>query len=125
MSVLYVDDEPPLRKAVHAWLGQQGVDVHSARSIAEATAVLGRQHFDGAFIDIWLIDGSGFDVYDWIARHDPRLAKRVVFITGDILPSPDTQRRLDTTGRPVLSKPFDLAELDQYVAAWEASAGQS
>src|SRR5215218_4929824 len=79
-SVLYVDDEPPLRKAVHAWLGQQGVDVESARSIAEATEVLGRRRFDGAFIDIWLSDGSGFEVYDWIASHDPRLAQRVVFI---------------------------------------------
>jgi CheY-like chemotaxis protein len=119
VSVLYVDDEPPLRKAVHAWLGQQGVDVHSARSIAEATEVLGSgRRFDGAFIDIWLSDGSGFEIYDWIARHDPRLAQRVVFITGDILPSPETQRQLDSAGRPVLSKPFDLAALDQYVAEW-------
>ena len=118
MSVLYVDDEPPLRKAVRAWLGQQGVDVETARSIAEATEVLGRRRFDGAFIDIWLSDGSGFDVYDWIVRHDPRLAQRVVFITGDILPSADTQRRLDTAGRPVLTKPFDLAALDRYVAEW-------
>lgn len=120
-SVLYVDDESPLRKAVHAWLGQQGVQVRSARSIAEATETLGAQRFDGAFIDIWLTDGSGFEVYDWIAAHDPRLAGRVVFITGDILPTPETQRRLDGAGRPVLSKPFDLADLDRYVGEWTAS----
>lgn len=120
MSVLYVDDEAPLRKAAQAWLGQQGVEVHTARSIAEATEALGRRRFDGAFIDIWLSDGSGFEVYDWIVGHDPHLAQRVVFITGDILPSADTQRRLDTASRPVLSKPFDLAALDRYVATWGA-----
>ena len=118
MSVLYVDDEPPLRKAVHAWLGQQGVDVQSARSIAEAMRLLEGRRFDGAFIDLWLSDGSGFEVFDWIARHDPRLAQRVVFITGDILPTSETQQRLDAARRPVLPKPFDLELLDRYVREW-------
>ena len=117
-AVLYVDDEEAIRRALRSWLTRRGHVVYTAGSSAEARDVLMSHDIDGAFIDIWLSDGSGFEIYDWIARHDPRLAQRVVFITGDILPSADTQRQLDTAGRPVLTKPFDLAALDRYVAEW-------
>jgi CheY-like chemotaxis protein len=40
----------------------------------------------------------------------PEQAQRVVFMTGD-LHSPQASRFIRLTGRPVLAKPFTLAEL--------------
>jgi DNA-binding NtrC family response regulator len=117
-TVLYVDDESSLRRAVHAWLGRHGTVVHSARSIAGAKRCFAEFTFDGAFIDLWLSDGSGFELYDWITEYHPEIAANVAFVTGDILRTPETQRQLSMLGLPVLAKPFDLTELDHYVSAW-------
>ncbi|MFL5574990.1 MAG: response regulator [Gemmatimonadaceae bacterium] len=123
-TVLYVDDEAALRRAVHAWLERRGDEVCSARTIGGAKEQLAERAFDGVFIDLWLPDGSGFELFDWIAERDGALAERVAFVTGDIIPSPSTARQLSMLGRPVLVKPFDLAELERQVRGWtEARAG--
>jgi DNA-binding NtrC family response regulator len=117
-SILYVDDETPLRRAVQAWLGHRGVHVVPARSVESAIDALAAERVDGAFIDLWLVDGSGFELYAHIGEHYPALAPNVVFITGDIVPAETTTAQLAMFGRPVLFKPFDLSELDRFVALW-------
>jgi len=117
-TVLYVDDESALRRAVHAWLERVGDEVRSARTLGEAREHLAAGAVDGVFIDLWLPDGSGFELMDWIAEHDPALAERVVFVTGDLVPSEATARQLAMLGRPVLVKPFDLEELERSVRSW-------
>jgi len=121
-TVLYVDDEPLLGRAVRAWLERCGTDVHTARSIEGAKAYLAEYTFDGAFVDLWLSDGSGFELYDWLAEYHPDVAERVAFVTGDILRTPGMQRQLSMLGCPVLTKPFDLTELDRHVSAWTGPA---
>ena len=122
-TVLYVDDETALRRAVQAWLERRGNEVCAARTIGAAKEHLAERTFDGVFIDLWLPDGTGFELVDWIAERDPTLIERVVFVTGDIIPSPDTARHLAMLGRPVLLKPFDLEEVERQVREWEAQPG--
>ncbi len=117
-TVLYVDDETPLRRAAQVWLGHHGVDVIAARSVEGALRALEHDPVDGAFIDLWLADGSGFELYAHIEERSRELARRVAFITGDIVPSEATSAQLRMIGRPVLFKPFDLSELDRYVRLW-------
>ena len=117
-TVLYVDDEAVLQRAVRAWLERQGHEVHAARTIGAAKEELAGRPADGVFIDLWLPDGSGFELLDWIAERDAGLAARVVFVTGDIVPAQATARQLAMLGRPVLVKPFDLAELERHVRGW-------
>lgn len=118
-TVLYVDDEPVLRRAVSAWLGRQGVQVHSTWGVAEAIRCLHEhEDVDGVFVDLWLGDGSGFELFDWLLEHRPALAARTVFVTGDIIPSAATLRQFEMIGRPVLIKPFDLVQLDGFVHEW-------
>ena len=118
-TVLYVDDEPPLRRAVHAWLKRHGTMVHVARGIEAAKECLAKHDdVDGVFIDLWLSDGSGFELFDWLAEHNPVLARNVTFVTGDIVRTPATQRQLRMLERPLLTKPFDLTELDHFVELW-------
>lgn len=118
-SILYVDDEPTIRRAVHYWLDRRGHSVHSARSISGAKRCMHIHRFDGIFIDVWLGDGSGLELHDWLRAHDPKLADETVFVTGDLLMKPETRDRLMLTARPVLEKPFDLHDLDIYVQKWD------
>jgi CheY-like chemotaxis protein len=43
------------------------------------------------------------------------LARRVIFLTGDVV-NDETQAFLQSTGNPHLSKPFQLARVEQMVA---------
>jgi len=117
-TVLYVDDEAGIRRAVVAWLTRHGHTVHTAATLAAARDLLDSQSIDGAFIDLWLGEESGLELQEWIDEHHPELSPNVVFVTGD--PGADTAGRgaLTELGRPVLAKPFDLQALDQFVAGW-------
>lgn len=117
--VLYVDDEASIRRAVHYWLARRGHDVHTARSVAGARRCINQFAFEVIFIDVWLGDGSGMDLYSWIREHHPRLAEATIFVTGDSLMRPDMRERLIATNRPILDKPFDLSDLDTYVSKWD------
>ena len=53
---------------------------------------------------------EGRDFFRRLVEHQPLLANRVIFLTGDTL-SPNAQNFLNSVGRPFLSKPFTLDEL--------------
>jgi DNA-binding NtrC family response regulator len=120
VSVLYVDDDDTIRRAVQAWLERHGAEGHVAATIFDARRQLESRAFDGVFIDIWLPDGTGFDLYAWIQEHQPKLTDRVVFITGDIKSGEREEKQLHALGRRVLGKPFDLRELEEYLRLWSA-----
>lgn len=118
-SILYVDDEATIRRAVHYWLDRRGHAIHSARSVAGAKRCVNQYVFDGIFIDVWLGDGSGLDLYTWLRESQPRLAEQAVFVTGDLLMKPEMRQRLLETQRPILDKPFDLGDLDIFIQKWD------
>ena len=119
-TVLYVDDERAIGRALGSWLTRRGHEVFTAASIEEARKILGSSKIDGAFIDIWLGKESGFELFEWLALNQPSVAANTVFVTGDAIPDRRVQRRLDTYTRPVLVKPFELSELEGIVRGWEA-----
>jgi len=118
--VLYVDDEEAIRRAVVAWLTRRGHTVHSAGTLADARDVLTSQPVDGAFVDIWLGDESGLELQDWIEENRPDISPNIVYVTGDLAAYVTPRSALGALGRPVLSKPFELQELDAFVESWIA-----
>lgn len=124
MKVLYVDDEPTIRRAVELWLSRYGINVVTASSLAEARDQFDSHQIDGVFLDIWLEDGSGFEFYDWLVAAFPTLAGRIVFVTGDLVGNPRSHTRLSRLDCSVLRKPFDLDALRDVVAHWVRSAGR-
>ena len=120
-TVLYVDDEDAIRRALRSWLMRRGHTVYTAGSGEEARAILTAQHVDGVFIDIWLGDESGFDLFEWIDMNRPAVAANAVFVTGDIIRDPDVENALNALERPVLTKPFELTELERIVSGWTTS----
>lgn len=125
-SLLYVDDEETIGRAVARWFERRGHTVHVARSVDEAKRVLLHESPDAIFIDVWLGTESGFELMSWIEDVRGHLADRVTFVTGELADSITGGNRLwQTLGRPVLQKPFELSQLEahaqEYVAAQRGS----
>jgi DNA-binding response OmpR family regulator len=115
MSVLlYVDDEEMIGRAVARWFGRRGHTVYLAPSVAAARLILADHDPDALFIDVWLGSESGFELMSWIEDQRPELAERVTFVTGELADEEKVDRVWHTLGRPVLQKPFDFAQLEQY-----------
>jgi DNA-binding NtrC family response regulator len=114
-TLLYVDDEETIGRAVARWFGRRGHTVHVASSIASAQGVISEHAPDALFIDVWLGSESGFELMSWIEETHPELAERVTFVTGELADSGRGDRVWRTLGRPVLQKPFDFAQLEQYL----------
>ena len=121
MAILHVEDQAVIREVVYRALQVYGFDVASVDGVGAAKLVLNeRSDISGALLDERLRDGSGLELYDWIAVHYPALAGRVAFLTG----SPDTEsfEPLVAVGCHVIKKPFEIAELIRVVADWEGAA---
>jgi two-component system NtrC family sensor kinase len=114
LRILIADDELPLRLALSQYFRQLG---HSAVAVAsgrEAIAAAAAEPFDAVLLDMRMPDISGKQVFEQWQSQAPGLAQRVVFLTGDIV-SNELQSFLNRTGRPFLSKPFELEALLQYL----------
>jgi len=121
MAILHVDDQAVIREVVYRALEVHGFDVASVDGLGAAKLVLDeRSDIAGALLDERLRDGSGLELYDWIAVHYPALVGRVAFLTG----SPDTEtfEPLVAVGCHVIRKPFEIAELVRVVRQWEGAA---
>jgi len=117
-TVLYVDDERAISRALSSWLTRRGHRVFTATSIAEAKSVLQADTIDGAFIDVRLGRENGLELFQWLAENQPRVAENTAFVTGDIIRDPAIQQAMDEYARPVLVKPFELSELEGIVKGW-------
>lgn len=120
-TVLYVDDEEAIRRALTSWLTRRGHTVFTAGSSVEALDVLKANEIDAMFIDIWLGSESGFDLFEWVDMNRPTLVDHIAFVTGAIVREPDVERSLAAFARPVLTKPFELTELERMIVTWTAS----
>jgi DNA-binding response OmpR family regulator len=119
-SLLYVDDDENIGRLVARWFERRGHKVHIARDVAEAKRLLLVYSPDAIFIDVWLGQESGFELMSWIEDVRSHLAGRVTFVTGELAESRG-RRVWRTLGRPVLQKPFDLAQLAAHAHAYMAA----
>jgi CheY-like chemotaxis protein len=55
---------------------------------------------------------TGIQMFDWLQEHQPRMAQRIMFTTGDTF-DPNTRAFLERVQVPNLGKPFDLKKLKQ------------
>jgi len=105
--VLVVDDEAVILDLLADLLESRGVTVETASSGREALQKLRAVEFDAVLLDMKMPGMSGREVYETLGRVDPRMQRRVVFATGDIV-TPETRRFLEEVGSPVLAKPFEI-----------------
>src|SRR5436189_25529 len=123
-DILVLEAQSALRKVIVEVLTLQGHRTVAAATGQAATDLLARDDYDVVILDLRLPDIDGKGVWQWITRHRPAMAERVVFMTGDTL-SPGSHRFLQEAGRPVLPKPVAMAELNRMVATvLESQAGE-
>ena len=109
-SVLVVEDEAHLASAVVDALTDAGYVVVHAKDGEEALATIDTQMFDAVICDLKMprVDGKTF--YRTLEAAAPGLARRVIFVTGDVAGT-EAEQFLDESGCRWLAKPFRLGDL--------------
>ena len=109
-SVLLVEDERALAVAVSEALTDAGLKVEYASDGEEALARVRQKQYDAVICDLKMPRVDGMMLYRAMAAATPTLARRVIFVTGDVAGT-DAERFLDDTGCRWLAKPFRLGDL--------------
>ena len=123
LRILVADDEDAIRLALTRFLGDAGHSVLATASGREALFHAAREAFDAVILDIRMPDMSGQQVYRELLGQFPELARRVVFMTGDIV-STDLRSFLDSSGRKYVAKPFEFDSILKALPEREASNGR-
>ena len=110
VSVLFVDDEPSLRRVAQRYLARLGHRVELAANGEEALQLLQTHRFDVIVTDLRMPGLGGEELYERLGTLRVPLQERFLFMSGDIV-NERTRRFLASTGRPYLHKPFELKRL--------------
>jgi two-component system NtrC family sensor kinase len=114
--VLVVDDETHILHYMRATLESWGHEVETAADGADGLRRALEGRHDLIFTDVRMPGVGGREIFETLRARAPAIAARVVFATGDTVAG-DTLAFLESTGRPILTKPFKLAELRTTLAA--------
>jgi CheY-like chemotaxis protein len=107
-TVLLVDDEASIRRALRAFFERGGLSVVEAASAPEALRALdGNSVIDAVVSDVLMPEVSGLAFYDQLIARAPRLARRVVFLTGAAR-DPAVHAPIEQRGVPLLYKLDDF-----------------
>ena len=114
IRLLFVDDEPSLRRGVQSFGRMRRFEVVTAEDGATALDQARHGGFDAIVCDLRMpvMDGPAF--YEVLRREDPAMAARTIFITGDLV-NVASRGFLGTVPQPVLSKPFELEQLEEMI----------
>jgi two-component system NtrC family sensor kinase len=113
--LLVVDDEPGIRDVLETILGNQGYLVTCATNGLEALDCLKGQHFDLIISDMCMPEMDGERLYETLREKNPKLADRILFVTGDVV-SARSRTFLERTGSRWLTKPFNIRDVEEMVA---------
>jgi DNA-binding response OmpR family regulator len=126
--ILIIDDEQLLLDLLTHLLSKLGYEADQALDSREAAGKLKDQKYDVIFLDMKMPLMNGKEFYVKVKERFPHLAKRIVFITGDVA-NPETISFLRETGNLFLQKPFTIKEvkglLDRFFMIPNASSAVS
>jgi signal transduction histidine kinase len=109
-NILVIDDEETILEVLREELMSHGYNVEVASGGEAGLRRLKQNHCDVVFCD-WKMPGlNGRQVYENLRTVNPKLCRRVVFITGDMVNEP-MRGFLEREKRPCLAKPFTFDEV--------------
>jgi CheY-like chemotaxis protein len=112
--VLVIDDEDSLVQAIKRYLSQDHeVDGITSARVAIEKLVAGEK-YDTIVCDLMMPQVTGMDVYAAVAKLDPALAEKMIFVTGGAF-TDSARKFLDSTPNQHIEKPFDLKTLRNIV----------
>ncbi|MCD6599937.1 MAG: transporter substrate-binding domain-containing protein [Dehalococcoidia bacterium] len=109
-KILVVDDEPGVRKFLKQVLTARGHNVETVDNAEEALEKIKGGRCDLILTDIKMPGMSGIELYKNVQKISRALARRVMFITGDVI-SVGTMDFLSRAEVAHITKPFDVEKL--------------
>ena len=109
-KALVVDDEESNAALVKRVLAGAGYDVESTTLSRRALVMIERTAYDAIVADVKMPELSGQELYGRVCQIRPEMARRFIFITGDI-EGEDTRQFLNETRCSYFLKPFNLEKL--------------
>jgi CheY-like chemotaxis protein len=113
-SILIVDDEDSIRRALSRLLSRDGYTVETAANGRAALSQLETSTYDLILCDWRMPELDGLGFYQALQDLRPEHCRRVIFLTGDVL-SPEIEAFLDQLQTSRLHKPFNAADCRQIV----------
>jgi PAS domain S-box-containing protein len=118
--LLIVDDEPNILRTLRRALS--GFDVTTANSAEAAIEQLRHgERFDLILCDLLMPQMSGMKFFTYLEEEFEALSSQVIFMTGGTF-TDEARSFVESSGRPVVEKPFDLAKLQEVL--WEGVEGE-
>ena len=114
--ILIVDDEPVLGELMAELLTSLGHLPVTCCSAVQALDLVERQSFDLILSDFRMPIMNGREFYARLTDKHPSFAKRVIYVTGDVV-GEETRAFLADVGTPHLSKPFRLEAVEAAVSS--------
>src|SRR5262249_3011981 len=111
-KILVLDDEEQLAEMLAEFLTMLGHTTTVCHSAQRALALIDGCDFDLILSDYRMPVLNGQQFYQLLTAKKPDLARRIVFLTGDLV-NDGTRLFLESTGNPHLAKPFTLASVQQ------------
>ncbi len=105
-----VDDEESIRTFIGKVLNSQGFSTVNAENARRALEELERGEFGLILLDIRMPGISGRQLYKKIVEKWPRMARKVVFLTGDASDI-STMEFFNENNLTYIVKPFDITTL--------------
>jgi len=112
--ILVVDDEPTVLSLVSRVLTGEGHEVETIDNADDALEMIESKRYHLILLDIKMPGMSGIELYKRIHKIAPSLARRIVFITGDVIGA-RTTAFLSRTKAHHIMKPFDAEQLKRAV----------
>jgi signal transduction histidine kinase/CheY-like chemotaxis protein len=109
-KALVVDDEESNAALVKRVLAGAGYEVESTTLSRRALTMIERTAYDAVIADVKMPELSGQELYGRVCQIRPEMARRFIFITGDI-DGEDTREFLDLSRCSYFMKPFNLERL--------------
>jgi NtrC-family two-component system response regulator AlgB len=120
MNLLLIDDEVSLRRTLRTALESMGHQVSEAASGAAALALLNRQTFDAAFLDLRLARESGLELLPRLLKAAPSLGVVIVTAYASITTAVEAMR---AGAFDYLPKPFTPDQLRLVLERWQLVQG--
>jgi len=109
-KALVVDDEESNAALVRRVLASSGYEAESTTLSRRALVMIERTAYDAVICDVKMPELSGQELYGRVCQIRPEMARRFIFITGDI-DGEDTRDFLDQSRCSYFMKPFNLERL--------------
>jgi DNA-binding response OmpR family regulator len=112
--ILLADDEPRLLHVVGLYLSMEGFEVTEASDGSEAIAMLDKDEFDLAILDVMMPGVDGIEVCRHI-RSQPRTQTMPVLVFTSLSSDKDVERARLAGANHLITKPFSLPGLGAVV----------